>query len=147
MEVPAYKKVSRPTLETVWMTAARMLAQRSKCKRAQVGCIVTDRKMRRVIANGYNGRAAGLDIECPGEQVDPCGCLHAEANALISSGSYQTDKVMFITLLPCERCATMIINSGFSRVVYYSEHEKQSGLKLMKRAGIIVEKHYEARDN
>lgn len=123
------------------MNAAKMLALRSKCERNQVGCVITDRSLRRVLGNGYNGRAAGIDDNCPGKDVDPCGCLHAEANALIACGSFQMDKVLFVTMLPCENCSRMIINSGFSRVIYDRDHAKIGGLKLLKSAGILVEKY------
>lgn len=123
-------------METVWMNTARLLSQRSRCKRNSVGCVVTDSGLRRVLGNGYNGRAADQD-ECPG--TDPC-CLHSEINALITSGSIEKDKVMFVTVLPCEKCAMAIVNSGFSRVVYDRSHEKKEGLAVLKAAGIEVQR-------
>ncbi len=120
------------------MSTAKLLAKRSTCQRLRVGCVITDFDMRRVLGNGYNGRAAGSKQECPG--TDPC-CLHAEINALITSGSQEQDKVMFVTTLPCERCSMAIVNSGFSRVVYHMGHEKRDGLEVLLEAGITVDRH------
>jgi len=131
-------RAERLGMEDVWMATARMLAMRSKCKRHKVGCVVTDWKMRRVLGNGYNGRAAGVDEECPG--TDPC-CLHAEVNALIACGSLERNKVMFVTTMPCEKCAMMIINSGFKRVVYSEKHPKTEGVELLERAGLLVARY------
>lgn len=129
----------RPSMEAVWMSTARMLARRSQCKRLKVGCVVTDQSMRRVLGNGYNGRAAGSAMKCEG--TDPC-CLHAEVNALIASGGQQKNKVMFVTTMPCEKCSMMIVNSGFSRVVYDLGHEKfTEGWTVLQEAGILVEKY------
>lgn len=122
----------RPKMEDVWMGAARLLAKRSQCKRRKVGCVITDHAQRRVLGNGYNGRAAGVDV-CPG--TDPC-CLHAEVNALIASGSNEKNKVMFVTVMPCEKCAMMIINSGFSRVVYDEEHDSVAGIRMLERGHV-----------
>jgi len=135
--VEANKRLERLGMEDVWMHTARMLAGRSKCKRRTVGCIITDDRMRRVLGNGYNGRAAGID-ECPG--TDPC-CLHAEVNALIASGSLERNKVMFVTTMPCEKCAMMIINSGFSKVYYDEKHDNTAGIELLAKANIFT-KHY-----
>lgn len=129
----------RPSMETVWMSTARMLSRRSECKRLKVGCVVTDQSMRRVLGNGYNGRAAGSMTRCEG--TDPC-CLHAEVNALIASGGLEKGKVMFVTVMPCEKCSMMIVNSGFSRVVYDRGHEKLTeGMKVLEEAGILVDKY------
>lgn len=128
----------RVLMEDVWMGTARMLAKRSKCKRRQVGCVVTDRAMRRVLGNGYNGRAAGLDEECPG--TDPC-CLHAEVNALIASGALEKQKVMFVTVAPCVKCSMMIINSSFRKVIYLEEGPSTEGLEMLAKATVEIHRY------
>lgn len=124
-------------MDDIWMGTARMLATRSKCKRKHVACIVTDYWMRRVLGNGYNGRAANVD-ECPG--TDPC-CLHAEVNALIASGSLEKNKRMYVTIAPCVKCAMMIINSGFYEVVYDQEHDNDEGIKMLEAGGVRVKRY------
>lgn len=141
-EAERLRRLDRIGMEDVWMGTARMLGTRSQCQRLRVGCVVTDAQLRRVLGNGYNGRAAGQD-SCPG--TDPC-CLHAEVNALIASGSLERNKVMFVTAMPCEKCAMMIINSGFSRVVYDEPHPNTAGIEMMERAGITVKRYRRRAD-
>lgn len=135
MEAQEPSLLDRVLMEDVWISTAKMLAKRSKCKRRQVGCVVTDRVMRRVLGNGYNGRAAGMDDECPG--TDPC-CLHAEVNALIASGGLEKQKVMFVTVAPCIKCSMMIVNSNFRKVIYLETGPSSEGLNLLERAGVEV---------
>ena len=127
----------RPSMTDIWMSTARMLASRSRCERASVGCVVTSGDLRRVLGNGYNGRTPGHN-SCPG--TDPC-CLHAEVDARIASGSLEKDKVMFVTLLPCEKCSMMIVNSGFSSVIYGDDHEKTAGADILRSAGVLLTRY------
>ena len=69
------------------------------------------------------------------------GCIHAEINALVKCNSDAADKVMFVTLSPCKQCAAAIINApgGFSTVYYSEEWKDDSGIRLLRAAGIRVE--------
>ena len=49
-------------------------------------------------------------------------------------------KVMFVTLSPCVTCATLIANSGFSRVYYLDEWKELAGLMILQAAGIRTHK-------
>jgi deoxycytidylate deaminase len=113
----------RPTMEYIWMQTAILLAQRSKCSRAKVGCIITTKDLRHVLGNGYNGYAAGIDYICTPER---CDCLHAENNAVIDAGSEHKDKVFFVTMFPCLPCTIQIINSGCSKLYYYDTYKNDS---------------------
>lgn len=106
----------RITMEDIWMNTAIELSKRSKCSKAQVGCIITTKDLRHVVANGYNGGAAGIDYICLKEK---CYCLHAENNAVIDTSSQYKDKIFFITLFPCLNCTIQIINSGCSKLYYH----------------------------
>lgn len=94
-------------MQEIWMRTAIDLSTRSKCSKAQVGCVITTKDMRHVIGNGYNGYAAGIEYTCT---VENCNCLHAENNAVINSVSSVKDKVFFVTMFPCLNCAIQIIN-------------------------------------
>ena len=138
-------KNKRPTMEYIWMQTALSLAKRSKCSKAQVGCVITTKDLRKVLSNGYNGYAKKIDYTCT-EEI--CHCLHAENNAITSSGSEHTDKVFFITMMPCLACTIQIINSGCSKLYYHSDYKKGSrhwekhGIikSLLKKSKIIVKK-------
>jgi dCMP deaminase len=69
--------------------------------------------------------------------------LHAEANAitkLAKSGNSSDGATLYVTMSPCVECAKLIIQSGIKRVVYEDEYRDTTGLELLKRAGIAVEK-------
>jgi deoxycytidylate deaminase len=115
----------------------RELAKLSKCEERKVAAVITDKSMSQVYSIGINGGPKGL-IDCMCKLGGRYGCIHAEINALIKCRSDAADKVMFVTLAPCVACAAAIINApgGFS-TVYFMEHWKDNtGLELLKSAGI-----------
>ena len=68
--------------------------------------------------------------------------LHAEANAITKVAKSNTSSegaTLYITASPCMECAKLIIQSGIRRVVYRDAYRLDDGIKLLKRAGIIVE--------
>lgn len=125
----------------VFTQFARDLAGLSTCKRLQVACIVFDSAMTKVLAIGYNGQPAGIPHErCTGS-VGACGCIHAEANAIVKLNTSETGLTLYCTTSPCMQCAGLIINCGrISRVLYSSEYRDDNPLTLLKETGIICEK-------
>lgn len=102
---------------------ATAVAEASPCNRAAVGCVLTTLDLQ-VISYGYNGVAAGLPNTClrHGEEaVGNCGCVHAEQNAVAKAGQPDVPKIAFITMPPCERCASLLVNAGVVLVVYISD--------------------------
>ena len=102
---------------------ASAVAEASPCNRAAVGCVLTTLDLQ-VISYGYNGVAKGLPNQClrHGEEaVGNCGCVHAEQNAIAKAGSPDLPKIAFITMPPCERCASLLVNAGVVMVAYASE--------------------------
>lgn len=110
-------------MEEIWIGTAVQLCLRSKCSKAQVGCVITTKDLRHVLGNGYNGGPAKIAYKCT---INNCRCLHAESNAIISAGSSIKDKVFFITMFPCLSCATQIINSGCSMIYYRNTYRDGS---------------------
>ena len=115
------------------------LATLSKCTERHVAAIITDRELTQVHSIGLNGGPKGL-VDCMCVIEGKYGCIHAEINALIKCRSESPDKVMFVTLSPCKQCAAAIINApgGFSAVYYFEEWKDDSGIRLLKAAGIHV---------
>lgn len=116
------------------------LATLSKCCEHHVAAIITDKDLTQVYSIGINGGPKGL-VDCMCKIDGKYGCVHAEMNALVKCHSDAPDKVMFITLSPCKQCAAAIINApgSFSAVYYCEEWKDDSGIKLLKAAGIRVE--------
>lgn len=125
----------------VFKNFAQQLSTLSKCEERQVAAIITDKSLSQVYSIGLNGGPKGL-VDCMCNIDGKYGCVHAEINALIKCHSDEPDKVMFVTLSPCKQCSAAIINApgGFSAVYYMEEWKDDSGLKLLKAAGIRVEK-------
>ncbi len=133
--------MSRPSFESIYMRLALSLAERSTCRRLQVGCVITSSDYRSVYAVGYNGSAAGGPNDCDrhGEEgVGNCGCIHAEQNAVINcTVSREAQKVVFCTNLPCVHCAKFLINmGGVSHVYYAKDYRLHDALDWLKNAGI-----------
>jgi dCMP deaminase len=140
----------RPTFEEVNMRYAFEIARRSTCVRKsavdgtsmKVGCVIVSRDFRRVLASGYNGNASGLSNACDDPTTaGACGCIHAEANAVISCvESRATEKTVFSTHQPCPTCSKYLIQlGGVSRVYYARPYRLTAGLDLMRFVGIQVE--------
>src|SRR5207244_4702709 len=72
-------KIERPRLESLVMDFAISLTRRAKCKRFQVGCVITSEDMTQIYGFGYNGTAKGLSHDdCKADQPGGCGCVHSE---------------------------------------------------------------------
>lgn len=122
------------------MRLAVTLAERSTCKRLKVGTVITSTDFRKVLAVGYNGNASGLHNGCDRDEVGNCGCLHSEENAVINCDSPRsTEKVVFVTHLPCAMCAKRLINLGnVKRVLYAHDYRTRDSVDLFAQVGITV---------
>jgi dCMP deaminase len=118
-----------------------MMSERSTCERMKVGAAITSLDYRYVFAIGYNGSAAGDKNGCDRhgqEAVGSCGCIHAEANAVVNCrASREKAKVVFCSHLPCVGCAKLLINlGGVQRVVYRNDYRIKDSLEWFERASI-----------
>lgn len=125
----------------VFKNFTKQLATLSKCTERQVAAIITDKDLSQIYSIGINGGPKHLS-DCLCITDGKYGCIHAEINALIKCTNTSADKVMFITLQPCKQCAAAIINApgGFSVVYYFEEWKDPAGIKLLKEAGIRVQR-------
>ena len=131
--------LNRPTWDKIWMQMAETIAQRSHHPTFKVGALIVTSDNTQVLSLGYNGRAAGM-LNVPKSDVPGCsGLLHAEINALLKLDyNNPKDKVMYVTLSPCENCAMAVINSGIKKVVYKAKYRDETGVKLLETANISV---------
>lgn len=132
--------MARPSFQEIYMSLALKLAERSTCKRLQVGTVITSTDYRKVMAVGYNGNASGLPNSCDRDEAGNCGCLHSEENAVINCDSPRNwEKHVFVTHLPCVMCTKRLINLGGVKKVYYlSEYRLKDSLILMESVGIEI---------
>lgn len=69
--------------------------------------------------------------------------LHAESNAIAKCAKWggSTDgATLYVSLSPCFECAKLIAQSGIKRVVYRTLYRDESGIELLKKLGVTVEK-------
>ena len=138
--------MNQERMDRYFMKVAQLTAELSYAVRKKVGAVLV--KDNRIISVGFNGQPKGWSNVC--EDVMPDGTLvtkptviHAEANALfwcakteiITNGS-----TIYLTLSPCATCALGLIQSGIKRVVYLDEYRDLSGIEVLKKSGIEVQK-------
>ena len=125
-----------------YLRMAKVWASNSYCKRRQVGALLVKDNM--IISDGYNGTPSGFENICEDENgVTKPYVLHAEANAITKvaqSGNSAAGATLYVTASPCMECSKLIIQSGIKRVVYSEEYRLDDGIKLLRRAGVEVEK-------
>lgn len=126
--------VTRPPLFEVYLRMAEMISKRSTCSRLQVGCVLTDMSLERVLSVGYNGNARGFPNECDSDEPGACRDIHAECNALIKASP--EEKVCFVTDSPCIMCAKLMVNANVQYVYYRREYRKPAGIEILEKAGI-----------
>jgi len=120
---------------------AETIALRSHHSEFKVGALIVTSDNTQVLSLGYNGNAAGMSNVPKSESPGCSGLLHAEINALLKLDyNNPKDKVMYLTLSPCEYCAKAIVNSGIKKVVYKKDYRNLDGISILKRAGIEVER-------
>ena len=136
-----------------FFSMARVVAQRSKDRSTQVGCIVVgpDREVRSM---GYNGFPRGVDDTREDWHERPMKYLltvHAEANAVANAarvGVQLKGCIAYVTLPPCSRCAALLINAGVTTVQFLDveswegqarwKEEFDLGLELFRQADVRV---------
>ena len=128
----------RIPLFEVYMRMAEELAKRSTCSRLQVGTVVTDFELERVVAIGYNGNARGFPNACDTDIPGACGCIHSEMNALIKAPGDLRRKVLFVTASPCVMCAKLIVQSNVAFVYFRKRYRDAAGLEILRQAEITA---------
>lgn len=113
------------------------LSDLSTCKRLKVGCVVVTPELTEVLAIGYNGPPSGTSNDsCRGET--PCGCVHAEANALVKLKSAKDHLILITTKSPCEHCAGLILNSrSIESLIYVDDYRDPTGRILIETTSAI----------
>lgn len=133
---------NRPGRYEIHMHTAYLWSRRALCRQVNrnIGCVITTEDMQQVLAISYNGPPKQLSNDaCKGAQGD-CGCVHAELNAIIKVDGRLPNKIMFITMSPCENCARAIAQANISKVFYCEDYRNTAGLELLKKCHIEVMK-------
>ena len=131
-----------------FMESAKAFAKLSKCERLKVGCVAV--KHGSIIGIGWNGLPSNVDDdsceyvdEITYELITKSLCRHAERNLLIHLSKCTESAhgaTLFVTHSPCLDCSHMIKDAGFTRLIYEQCYRDMSGVDMLEKYGIEVEK-------
>ena len=128
-------------IKKVYMEVAYQFAKCSYAERRQVGAVIV--KDGAIISFGYNGTPNGFDNCCEVDDTTKREVLHAESNAIskvAQSTISSTGATLYVTTSPCFDCAKLIIQSGIKKVYWTEAYRDLSGIELLKKANIEVER-------
>ena len=115
--------------DTRFLDLAEHISKWSKDPSTKVGAVIVD-SQRRIVSTGYNGFPVGVmdsydrltNRDNKYEMI-----IHAEANAILFAHQRMNDMTLYTTpFQPCSRCASLIIQSGISRVISYEIEESKN---------------------
>ena len=135
----------RKSWDTYFMQITEIVASRSTCDRAFVGCVLVN-KDHRIVSTGYNGSVAG-NPHCDdvGHTMRDGHCIatiHAEMNALLycaKEGIPTKDTICYVTHFPCLNCTKALIQAGIREVVYKNAYRVDDyAVSLFEKNNIIL---------
>ena len=106
--------------ETLWMTMALTVAQRSIDPSTKHGCIIVDSK-NRLISMGYNSFPRQcIEESLPLTRPEKYSVIiHSETNAIINAGDRKLEgSTIYVTGYPCPNCFGNMLNAGISKIIY-----------------------------
>ena len=124
-----------------------MVATRSTCDRAFVGCILVN-KDNRIVSTGYNGSLSG-NPSCDeiGHTMRDGHCIatiHAEMNALLycaKEGITVKGCKCYVTHFPCLNCTKALLQAGITEIYYKDDYRvDEYALELIKNNNIKLVK-------
>ena len=124
--------MTRPSWDQMGMETARLWSLRSVDPKHKVGTCILGSVTGRVVAVGYNGRAAGESNEREHQDEGFSGYIHSELNALLVAqwSTLDPSHTLYVTLEPCANCARAILNTRrIGRVVYAKPYVEAERLK------------------
>lgn len=131
-------------LDKTYINMAKSWSNLSHARRNKVGCLIV--KNGTIISDGYNGTPRGFDNNCEFKELNDLvtkpEVLHAESNAitkLAKSTQSSSGSTLYTTASPCVECSKLIIQADIFRVVYDEIYRDDQGVKLLEKAGIIIE--------
>lgn len=124
-----------------------MVATRSTCDRAFVGCVLVNSD-NRIVSTGYNGSVSGnphcLDVGHTMRDGHCIATIHAEMNALLycaKEGISVKGCKAYVTHFPCLNCTKALIQAGISAIYYKDAYRvDEYALSLIEKNDIALKK-------
>lgn len=138
---------SRKSWKEYFMEITELVASRSTCDRAWVGCLLVNDD-NRIISSGYNGSVSG-NAHCDdvGHTMRDGHCIatiHAEINALLycaKEGISVKNSTAYITHFPCLNCTKALIQAGIKQIYYKDDYRvDEYAVTLLNKNNIGFEK-------
>lgn len=121
-----------------YMEIATSISNLSYAERRKVGALLVD-SGGRMVGEGYNGTPSGTDNSCELNNITKEEVIHAEVNAILNAHKKDlSDCTIYITLSPCVRCASMLIQKKIKTVIYKEKYRDLSGVEYLESNGVKV---------
>ena len=137
----------RKSWKEYFMEITDLVASRSTCDRAWVGCLLVNDD-NRIISSGYNGSVSG-NPHCDdvGHTMRDGHCIatiHAEINALLycaKEGISVKNSTAYVTHFPCLNCTKALIQAGIKKIYYKNDYRvDEYAVTLLKGNNVAFEK-------
>ena len=137
----------RKSWDSYFMKITEMVASRSTCDRALVGCVLVNRD-HRIVSTGYNGSVSG-NPHCDdvGHTMRDGHCIatiHAEMNAILycaKEGIPTKGTICYVTHFPCLNCTKALIQAGICEIIYKDDYRVDDyAVELFEKNNIPVRK-------
>lgn len=137
----------RKSWDEYFMEITEMVASRSTCDRAFVGCVIVNMD-NRIVSTGYNGSVSGnphcLDVGHTMRDGHCIATIHAEMNALLycaREGISVKGCKAYVTHFPCLNCTKALIQAGIKEIYYKEDYRvDEYAIELLEKNNIIYEK-------
>jgi len=140
-----YENMEACLVPSNYIEICNELAKQSNCFSRKVGALlVQDGK---IISKAYNYSIACKDkcirknLPSGSRLIDLCTSVHAEWQVINEAGKDAIGADLYVNVTPCFTCVKMIIHSKIKRVIYDEFYPDESGIKMLKDAGIELIKY------
>lgn len=138
---------NRKDWKEYFMQITELVATRSTCDRAWVGCVLVN-DSNRIVSTGYNGSVSGnLHCDDVGHTMRDGHCIatiHAEMNALLycaKEGISVKNCSAYVTHFPCLNCTKALIQAGIKNIYYKNDYRVDDyAILLLERNNVNYEK-------
>lgn len=139
--------MSRKNWKEYFMEITELVASRSTCDRAFVGCILVNDN-NRIVSTGYNGSVSGSphcdDIGHTMRDGHCIATIHAEMNALLycaKEGISVKNCTAYVTHFPCLNCTKALIQAGIKQIYYKHDYRiDEYAVELLDKSNVKFEK-------
>lgn len=139
--------MNRMSWDEYFMEITKLVASRSTCDRALVGCVLVNSD-NRIVSTGYNGSVAGNphcdDVGHTMREGHCIATIHAEMNALLycaKEGISVAGCKAYVTHFPCLNCTKALIQSGISEIYYLESYRiDEYAIELLEKNNIKFNK-------